>query len=257
MKRLILGLVSFGLCNLTFAQDLAQQGLPASLLRLFEKSESDLRRNREEYEKANEKVLAEFNKTVKKEVERLSKAGKPEEALALKDSAEAWFQRALGGSAQDAAPQMPQSSDEKRKNPNGRVRLVDGKPTGSEGVFVIEAQRNDRKPLINGRPTTEPFIHTTAPATVVWDIPEGKKWFRAYAYYFPDVHPAHQSNAVMEVRIDGKTVARTIPLTVMNRLFPIEVKIPAGSKSLALMSLTNGDSAHDECVWVEPCFYDR
>lgn len=257
LKRLVLALTAVCLCQHTPAQDLAQQGLPTSLLRVFEKAESDLRRNREEYAKANEKTLAEFNKTVKKEVDRLSKAGKPEEALALKDSAEAWFQQAMGGGEQGAVPQMPVSPDEKRKNPNGRVRLVDGKPTGSEGVVAIEAQHGDRKPLINGRPTTEPFIHTTAPATVVWDIPEGKKWFRTYAYYFPDVHPAHQPNAVMEVRIDGKTVVRTIPLTVENRLFPIEVKIPPGSKTLTLVSLTNGDPAHDECVWAEPCFYDR
>jgi hypothetical protein len=257
MKRMIVALVSLCLCDLALAQNLAQQGVPTSLLRVFEKAESDLRRNREEYEKANEKTLAEFTKTVKKEVDRLSKAGKPEEALALKDSAEAWFQQAMGGSAPDAVPQMPNNPDEKRRNPNGRVRLVDGESAGTEGGVVIEAQHKDRKPLINGRPTTEPFIHTTAPATVVWDIPEGKKWFRTYAYYFPDVHPVHQSNAVMEVRIDGKTVARTIPLTVENRLFPIEVKIPPGSKTLTLVSLTNGDPAHDECVWAEPCFYDR
>lgn len=257
MTRLALALFVLCVARQACSQDLAQQGVPTALIRVFEKAEGDLRRNREEYAKANEKTLAEFNKTVKKEVDRLSKAGKPEEALALKDSAEAWFQQALGGSVPDSVPQMPVSPEEKRKNPNGRVRLVDGKPAGTEGVVAIEAQHGDRKPLINGRPTTEPFIHTTAPATVVWDIPEGKKWFRTYAYYFPDVHPAHQPNAVMEVRIDGKTVARTIPLTVENRMFPIEVKIPAGSKTLTLVSLINGDPAHDECVWVEPCFYDR
>ena len=141
MKRLMLGLVSVCLCNLAPAQDLAQQGVPSSLLRVFEKAESDLRRNREEYEKANEKTLAEFNKTVKKEVDRLSKAGKPEEAVALKDAAEAWFQKSLGGSAPDAVPPpMPPNAEERKKNPFGRVSLLDVKPAGVQCVFKIEAE---------------------------------------------------------------------------------------------------------------------
>lgn len=225
--------------------------------RIYEKTEADLRRNREEYEKANEKTLAEFTKTLKKEVDRLSKAGKPEEALALKDSAEAWFQQALGGFAPDGATQMPVSPEEKKRNPNGRVRLVDIKPAGTQGVFAIEEQHENSRPFINGQPTREPFIYTEAPATVAWEIPEGKKWFRAYAYYLHNAPP--QANAIMEVQIDGKPVpnGRTVPLSVNNRMAPVVVKIPAGAKTLTLVSDKNGDHSWDWCVWVDPCFYDR
>jgi hypothetical protein len=226
------------------------------LLRVFEKAESDLRRNREEYEKANEKTLAEFNKTVKKEVDRLSKAGKPEEAVALKDAAEAWFQKSLGGSAPDAVPPpMPQNAEERKKNPFGRVSLLDVKPAGVQGVFKIEAEHETRRPFINGQPTTEPFVYTNPPAKVAWDIPEGKKVFRVYAYYLHNAPP--DATAVMEVQVDGKPAKRTVPLSVNNRAFPIEVKIPAGSKTLTLVSDPNGDHSWDECVWVDPCFYDR
>lgn len=256
MRRFALVLTAVCLCQLTPAQELAQQGVPASVLRIYERTEADLRRNREDYEKANEKTLAEFNKTVRKEVERLSKAGKPEEALALKDTAEAWFQKALGGSAPEAVPDKHQSADEKKKNPNGRVRLVDIKTTSIQGVFTIEAQHENSRPFINGVPITESFIFTEAPATVAWEIPEGKKYFRAYAYYLHNTPPP-EANAIMEVQIDGKPVARTAPLSVNKRMEPVVVKIPAGAKTLTLVSDKNGDHRWDWCVWVDPCFYDR
>jgi hypothetical protein len=255
MKRLIVALVSLCLCDFALAQELAQQGVPASVLRIYEKTEADLRRNREEYEKANEKTLAEFNKTVKKEADRLSKAGKPEEAVALKDSADAWFEQAMGGGEQGAVPQMPKSQDEKRKNPNGRVRLVEIKTASIQGTVKIEEQHENSRPFINGVPTTEQFVYTETPAKVAWEIPEGKKWFRAYAYYLHNAPP--DANAIMEVQIDGKVVARTVPLSINNRMAPVVVKIPAGAKTLTLVSDKNGDHSWDWCVWVDPCFYDR
>ncbi|MCE9631518.1 MAG: NPCBM/NEW2 domain-containing protein [Planctomycetia bacterium] len=257
MKRLILALVAVCLCHQAPAQDPALQGVPTSLLRVFEKAESDIRRNREEYEKANDKTLAEFNKTVKKEVDRLSKAGKPEEALALKDSAEAWFQQAMGGSAPDAVPQVPTDQGDKRKNPNGRVCLVDIKPLTTEGVFVVEEQHEGKRPLINGQPTTEPFIFTTAPSKLAWEVPDGKKVFRAYAYYLACPQCEEGRTAVMEVHADGKPIARSAVISINNRLALVEAKIPRGTKTLLLVTDPNGDSVYDNCLWVNPSFFDR
>jgi hypothetical protein len=258
MKRLVLALTAVCLCQHAPAQDFAQQGVPTSLLRVFEKAESDLRRNREDYEKANEKTLAEFNKTVKKEVDRLSKAGKPEEAVALKDSADAWFQQALGGSAPDAVPQMPKNPDEKRKNPNGRVRLVDIKPVTTEGFFAIEEQHDGKRPLINGQTTTEPFVFTNAPSKLAWQVPEGKKVFRSYVYYFgSNGNEGAEHSAVMEVHVDGKRIAWSPAISMNNRVAGIEVKIPAGTETITLVTDPNGNAVYDSCIWANPSFFDR
>jgi len=258
MKRLIVALVSLCLCDLALAQNLAQQGVPTSLLRVFEKAESDLRRNREEYEKANEKTLAEFTKTVKKEVDRLSKAGKPEEALALKDSAEAWFQQAMGGSTPDAVPQMPNNPDEKRRNPNGRVRLVDIKPVTNEGFFAIEEQHDGKRPLINGQPTTEPFVFTNAPSKLAWQVPEGKKVFRSYVYYFgSNGNEGAEHTAFMEVFADGKSIGRSAVISSANRVAGIEARIPPGTETIMLVTDPNGNGVYDSCIWANPSFFDR
>jgi hypothetical protein len=227
------------------------------LIRVFEKAEADIRRNREEYEKANEKTLAEFNKTVKKEVDRLSKAGKPEEALALKDSAEAWFQQALGGSAPDAVPQMPVSPEDKRKNPNGRVRLIDNEPVTKEGFFAIEEEHGGSRPLIHGQPTTEPFIFTTALTKLAWKVPEGKKVFRSYVYYLGDPGCGAEHTAFMEVLADGKPIGRSAVISIVNRVGVVEARIPPGTKTLVLATDPNGNGVYDNCIWVNPSFFDR
>lgn len=257
MKRLVLALTAVCLCDLAPAQDLAQQGVPASVLRIYEKTKSDLRRTREEYDKANEKILAEFNKTVKKEVDRLSKAGNPEDALALKDSAEAWFQQALGGGGQKVALQMPASPEDKRKNPDGRVRLVDIKPVSTEGVWAVEENHDGQRPVVNEQVTTEQFIYTHAPSKLVWEVPEGKKWFRAYAYYFSGSIPDEARSVVMEVRADGVPIARSGVLTIKNRLQRLEAKIPFGTKTLTLVTDPNGATDWDLCAWIYPSFFDR
>lgn len=226
------------------------------MLRVFEKAESDLRRNREEYEKANEKTLAEFNKTVKKEVDRLSKAGKPEEALALKDSAEAWFQQAVGASAPDGVTQMPRNAEDKRKNPNGRFELVTVKPTAIQGHFAIQEDLEGQRPIINGQPTTAPFIYMPAPAQNSWDIPEGKKVFRCYAYFIAPAPPADHTVA-LEVSVDGKVVGRTAPLSVDNRVCPVVIQIPRGAKTMTLRADPITHHHWDQLCILDPCFYDR
>lgn len=57
--------------------------LPA-VRKALDKAEADVRRNRKAYDDANAKAVAEAEKALKDEVDRLSKAGKPEEAVAVK-----------------------------------------------------------------------------------------------------------------------------------------------------------------------------
>lgn len=257
MTRLILCLVLLDLCSVAVAQDALGPGVPSGLIRVFEKAEADLRRNRQEYEEANQRTLAEFNKTVKKEVDRLSKAGKPEEALALKDSAEEWFQQALGGSAPDPALRMPANAEDKRKNPNGRVRLVDIKPSTIEGTAVVEENHDGVRPLINGQPTTEPFFYTRAPTKIAWQVPDGKKVFRSYVYYLGSRDANADHTAFMEVHADGKVIARSAVISVENRVAPIEVRIPPGTKTIVLVTDPHTHNVFDDCLWVSPSLYDR
>ncbi len=238
-------------------QDLSQQGIPSALIRVFEKAEADVRQNREEFEKANEKTLTEFNKGVKKEVDRLSKAGKPAEALAVKDSAESWFQQLMGKSAPDAFLQMPIDPEDKRKNPNGRVRLVDIKPVVTEGVCEIEDKHEGNRPIINGQPTTEPFVFTVAPSKIAWEVPEGKKVFRSYVYYYGHPSANADHSAIMEVQIDGRPVARSQIISIFNRVGLVEARLPAGTKTLTLVADPNGNVVYDSCVWVNPSFFER
>lgn len=243
--------------NYAHAQNVPPQGLPSSLIRVFEKTEADIRRNREEFEKANEKTLAQFNKNVEKESDRLSKAGKPEEALALKDSAEAWFQQLIGKSAPDAFPQMPIDPDDKRKNPNGRVRLVDVKPIVTEGVCEIKDKHEGNRPIINGQPTTEPFVFTVAPSKIAWEVPEGKKVFRSWVYYYGHASANADHSAIMEVQADGRPIARSPIISFLNRVGIVEARLPAGTKTLTLVADPNGNVVYDSCVWVNPSFFDR
>lgn len=57
--------------------------LPA-VKKALDKAEADVRRNRKAYDDANAKVVAEAEKALKDEADRLSKVGKPEEAVAVK-----------------------------------------------------------------------------------------------------------------------------------------------------------------------------
>ncbi len=52
--------------------------------RALEKAEAEIQKNRKAYEAANAKAFDEADRTLKQEVDRLSKAGKPEEAVAVK-----------------------------------------------------------------------------------------------------------------------------------------------------------------------------
>lgn len=65
------------------AEEFNPRRLP-SVRRALDKAEAEVRRNRKTFDEANEKVFAEAEKVLKVEVDRLSKAGKPEEAVAVK-----------------------------------------------------------------------------------------------------------------------------------------------------------------------------
>ena len=88
------------------AEDIDPKNVPA-VKKALEKAEAGVRRNRKAYEEANEKVFAEAKKTLKDEVERLSKAGKPEEAVAVKKIMDTLQEESLLGEGSADAGQSP------------------------------------------------------------------------------------------------------------------------------------------------------
>lgn len=84
MPRPLILLLAFSLLSASlYADDPDPTKLPV-VKKTLDKAEADIRRNRKAYDEANEKAFGEAEKALKAEVDRLSKAGKPEEAVAVK-----------------------------------------------------------------------------------------------------------------------------------------------------------------------------
>jgi hypothetical protein len=82
-KTLILSMLALAL----WAGEAADK-LPASIQNAINKAEQEVARNRAAYDKANEKPLAAAEKAIQAELDKLTKAGKLEEALAAKKALE-------------------------------------------------------------------------------------------------------------------------------------------------------------------------
>jgi len=83
MRRLVILISVFFLSASVYSQEVDATRLPA-VKRVIDKAEATIRRNRKAYDEANQEALAEAEAELIKEVDRLSKAGKPEEAVAVK-----------------------------------------------------------------------------------------------------------------------------------------------------------------------------
>ncbi len=83
----------------------------ATVKKTLDKVDADDRRNRNAYNEANEKAFREAEKALKAEADRLSKAGKPEEAVAVKKLIEGLRDRLVGkgeaGGEQGRPPAPP------------------------------------------------------------------------------------------------------------------------------------------------------
>jgi hypothetical protein len=109
------------------AEDVDPKKMPA-VKKALDKAEAGVRRNRKAYEEANEKVFAEAKKTLKDEVERLSKAGKPEEAVAVKKIMETLQEDSLlSGGASDVPP--------------GKTRPAATAPARDKDIVVFNGHR--------------------------------------------------------------------------------------------------------------------
>jgi len=83
MRFAVLAIFSVSLIASARAEGPDPKKIPA-IKRALDKAEVGVRRNRKAYDDANEKTFAEAEKALQEEVDRLSKAGKPEEAVAVK-----------------------------------------------------------------------------------------------------------------------------------------------------------------------------
>ena len=80
--------------------------LPA-VKKALDKAEAVVRRNRKAYDEANTKAVAEAEKELKNEVDRLSRAGKPEEAVAVKKLLESVGASVVAKAEKKVAPLNP------------------------------------------------------------------------------------------------------------------------------------------------------
>lgn len=102
MSRLVV-LLAFSLCTASvYGQEVDAKRLPA-VKRVMDKAEATIRKNRKAYDEANQKALAEAEAELIKEADRLSKAGKPEEAVAVKKLA-GGFQKDLVAKSETSEP---------------------------------------------------------------------------------------------------------------------------------------------------------
>lgn len=74
---------------------------------VLEKAEAEVRRNRKAYDDANAKTFLEAEKALREEVEKLSKAGKLEEAVAVKKFADSIGKEVLANVAKKTKPPHP------------------------------------------------------------------------------------------------------------------------------------------------------
>ena len=105
-RPLLIALVSVAWLPIALSQDVDAKRLPA-VKRALDKAEATILRNRKAYDEANEKALAEAEKELLKEVDRLSKAGKPEEAIAVKTLATGFRDQAIASVDKKFAPANP------------------------------------------------------------------------------------------------------------------------------------------------------
>ena len=135
--------------------------------------------------------------------------------------------------------------------------LAQFQPVRFQGQVSFMQEWDKIVPSVEGRLTTEPFLWSPANTTSEWLIPKGAKTFEAYGHV---IRPyAHDSqDCILEVRIDGKPAAKSMPLSNNNRTHKFVVEIPKGAKTITLYTDANkGGTDNDLAAWVEPYFYDR
>lgn len=107
MPRPLITLLVYSLCSANlYGQGVDAKRLPA-VKRVMDKAEATIRRNRKAYDEANQKALAEAEAELIKEVDRLSKAGKPEEAVAVKKLAGGIEAELVASAEKATAPPNP------------------------------------------------------------------------------------------------------------------------------------------------------
>lgn len=131
-RSLILAVGVLVLFGSAYAQQVAVRQSPA-VKRILDEAEKGVRRNRKAYEEANAKTLAEAEKALQKEVDRLLDAKKAEEAVALKQVVANFKDEVIENAEADkqAKPQMSKYVGQ-WSNPNEKILRV----INPDGSFV-------------------------------------------------------------------------------------------------------------------------
>jgi vacuolar-type H+-ATPase subunit H len=200
----------------------------------------------EEAAKGREKATAKLREEYAELISRKRKAGD--------DEAVAFFTREAKELLGDDGAKGVEGFKKLRK----RMPLTALSPMQKQGDVQFKTDHDKNVPLIDGRPTTEPFLWSPSPSSSSWPIPTGAKVFEAHAdNLFPGGVP-HNANCFMEVFVDGKSVAKTTVMNPASNVEKVVVELPRGGKVLTLVTDPHqGGIDYDWCVWVEPAFYDR
>jgi hypothetical protein len=98
------------------------------------------------------------------------------------------------------------------------------------------------------------YLFAHASSRVVYDIPEGFRSFNAWGVR-PKSNKVVAGSWIYIVKMDGDEVFRSGPLSSYDSFeLPINVPIPAGTKTIELITdnMTNGYADHS--IWAKPVF---
>jgi hypothetical protein len=211
--------------------------------RAFEKKMKEIDEEAEqERSKATEKLRKEY-------ADLIAKARKQNDQAA----AEHFTKEAVALLGEDGTKGLQGFKQLRKRRP-----LLKGVPLQQQGDVQIRTEYDKQVPVIDGAPTTEPFLWSPAPSSSTWEIPKGAKTFEVFADNMFVGGVPHNCNCIMEIFIDGKSVAKTSAIGPGSKVEKLIAQIPKGAKVLTLVSDPHqGGTDYDHCVWVEPCFYDR
>lgn len=136
-------------------------------------------------------------------------------------------------------------------HPEGGIflgKLPMKKSEGPEIFIAKDAESAKKVVMIDGGRCLE-YIFAHAPSALTYDVPPGTKQFTAYA-----LSTGYQS-VKFSVVLDGKSVfTSNNPSAYEQKMVPINIMIPEGTKRMELIVDPCGDNVADHSLWAFPYF---
>ena len=122
------------------------------------------------------------------------------------------------------------------------------------GDLWIGKNVNDRKVVLKGK-EIEDYLFAHAPSRIVYDIPQGVTSFSAWGVKTQGDDKVVAGTWLYIVKIDGKEVFRSKSILSYDFFeVPVNVSIPAGSKTIELIIDDLRNNFCDHSIWAKPVF---